>query len=224
MAKPLQKLTNQIIARGKTPEVFLAGVTGLVVLALITALVLLTGVGITPPSNPEDGGSTTIYRGRIGSYNLVVNCSPQQPTPGQSVQLELVFPDNPQPQNFNITITPDMTGMPMPGAVDIKAIPETNSANVYVATIPISMEGLWIYRVTLQNPASVSATPLTVTFNDTVGKPAPPWLLVGLGIALVTLALALVIYFFWNSDKDDPDEDEDVEGKEKKEMNSPVIL
>lgn len=159
MANTYQKFSEATLARGKNPVLLLSGIMGLIVLGLVCLILLVTGTGNTPASSSGEGESVPIYRGRIGPYNLVVNRLPQVPTPDQPLHLEFDFPDNPQPLNFDIKITPVMTGMPMPAAVDIKAAPKSNNSNIYLATFPVDMEGLWILNVSMMAPAS--STPLT---------------------------------------------------------------
>jgi len=168
-------------------------------LGLILAIIL-GAVLWASPAWAED--NAIIFNQTVGNYKVVVLATPSQPSPDKPLHLSLTLTranGGTAITDATVSLTPDMTAMPMSGMTSFQAI-AGQPTNVYSGDMPVSMEGAWLVHVLVQSPGAGAAN-FDLTFR--VEKPAPLWpLLIGLAVA-VTVAAGLAWYFLFRNKADE---------------------
>ena len=172
-------------------------------LILVTLLLGVIGLG----GSSDKGGSRTLYTGKVGAYSFKLDRAPDPPAPDiparMSVLVQTVADGKPV-DDVKVTVVPNMPGMPMPGMTDMEAT--HTGSGTYQASVPVTMEGYWFFDVKVENSR---LGPAQFRFEDTVEKPATPWLLIALIVVGVTVGAGLVFAGMRGNRPDDDGDDDD---------------
>ena len=182
-----------------------------VVLIAATVIGGILGLG----GSSDKGGSRTVFAGKVRVYSLTLNRAPDPPVPDVPSRLILrvqTAADAQPVDDASVMIVPNMPGMPMPGMTDAR-FSHTGSGQ-YEVSVPVTMEGYWFFDVKLDNPRLGSAQ---FRFEDTVEKPATPWVLIVLLIAGLTVGAGLIAFGVWGGRHDGNDDDDEDAGPSRTE-------
>lgn len=181
-------------------------------------LVLITVVlGLALPASALANGGTPIYNGDVGNYNVYLLVSPSPPVPTLPAHLTMVITkkgsDTPVTA-ATVLVEPTMPSMAMPGSTGQRFIQTPSRPNQYDVDVPVTMEGDWVFKLTITDPQYGTAS---FTANAKVEKPDAPWPII-IAILIVLPVLAGLTWFFLfrgSSDKDDDDDDDDDEDEDE---------
>ena len=162
------------------------------------------------PFSASANGGTPIYNGDIGNFNVYLLVSPSPPTPVVPAHLTMIVTrkssDDPVTEAVAM-VEAEMIAIPTPGSTSLRFIQEPGRPNQYDVDIPVTMEGDWRFKITIDDPNFG-----TVSFNAEarVEKNDPPWpIIIALVISLPLFAGLTWYFLFRESGNLDAEDDED---------------
>lgn len=197
----LKKTGGSTVAGSSKLNLWLAGWLSILLLALV----------LIAPTTGQANGGTVIFNGDTGPFNVYLVISPSPPTPNVPAHLTMQITRAGSDQKVtgaSVFLEPSMPGMEMPGLTGQRFIQNPANPNQYDIDVPLTMEGLWRFKITIVDP-QLGQTSFQA--DARVEKPDAPWpIIIAILVALPTLAALTWWFLFRKQDEDDEDdEDED---------------
>ena len=174
----------------------------------LALLIWLISLSFVVPSMTLANGGTIVFVGDKGPFNITMIMSPSPANPEVPTHIDIIMTKKGTDQPVTaatIIVLPEMPGMAMPGVVGQRFTQRQGRPNQYEVDMPLNMEGLWRFNITISDPQLGSTT---YTFDAKVEKIDAPWaVIVGILVALPVLAGLTWWFLFRNLNNDNDDDD-----------------
>ncbi len=178
---------------------------------------LIAGLLVVIPGPARANGGTVIFNGDTGPFNVYLVLSPSPPTPTVPAHLTMLVTQKSSDRAITgatVLIDPEMTGMAMPGAERKRFVQSPDRPNQYDVDVPVAMEGIWRFKITIADPRLGTST---FSADTKVEKPDAPWPVI-LAILIALPVMAGMTWFFLFRGQQDEDVDEDVDEADQAEQ------
>lgn len=193
--------TGKFKSNGRSLIAWRIWLSGLIATALVSLVLAAPAIG-------QANGGTPVFNGDSGNFNVYLTISPSPPTPNVPAHFTMILTKKASDQpvtGATVFVEPTMTGMAMPGLAKQRFVQTQGRPNQYDIDVPVTMEGTWLFAVTIVDPGLGDTT---FTVNTKVEKPDAPWPIIIAILVALPLLVGLTWFFLFRKTGDDDDDDE----------------